>query len=196
MIVSNTSPLNYLVLIELQHVLPILFGRVLIPDAVLQELRSPAAPQQLRNWLDQGPDWLESQLVSEVPSDLRQLDLGEREAIIWHSQSAPVWCCWTRRRAAMRRAAWAGGGWDARRSRCRRTTRASGSVGCWRTFVGNGRTGSVDAAQLIGNPARDAADPECYGRIERRTLSFSWSTNTTASACRNPSVVIVPALMT
>jgi predicted nucleic acid-binding protein len=33
-VVSNTSPLNYLVLIELQHVLPALFGRVLVPGAV------------------------------------------------------------------------------------------------------------------------------------------------------------------
>jgi predicted nucleic acid-binding protein len=45
-VVSNTSPLNYLVLIELQHLLPALFGRVLIPEAVHRELRSPAAPGQ------------------------------------------------------------------------------------------------------------------------------------------------------
>ena len=32
--VSDTSPLNYLILIELQDVLPKLFGRVLIPEAV------------------------------------------------------------------------------------------------------------------------------------------------------------------
>lgn len=39
-VVSNTSPLNYLVLINLQDVLPALFGQVLIPEAVLHELRS------------------------------------------------------------------------------------------------------------------------------------------------------------
>ena len=80
-VVSNTSPVNYLVLIDLQDVLPALFGRVLIPNAVLQELRSPAAPPQVKNWLDAVPDWLESQVVAEIPSVLRQLDAGEREAI-------------------------------------------------------------------------------------------------------------------
>jgi len=80
-VVSNTSPLNYLVLIGFQHVVPALFGRVLIPHTVLQELRSPAAPQPVREWLEAAPDWLESQVVSEIPSALRQLDAGERGAI-------------------------------------------------------------------------------------------------------------------
>lgn len=59
-VVSNTSPLNYLVLIELQQVLPALFNRVLVPEAVLREFRSPAAPAQIGAWLDTTPDWLES----------------------------------------------------------------------------------------------------------------------------------------
>ena len=33
-VVSNTSPLNYLVLIELRQLLPALFNRVLVPEAV------------------------------------------------------------------------------------------------------------------------------------------------------------------
>ena len=32
-VVSDTSPLNYLVLIDLQHILPELFERILIPVA-------------------------------------------------------------------------------------------------------------------------------------------------------------------
>ena len=32
-VVSDTSPLNYLVLIDLQHILPDLFERILIPVA-------------------------------------------------------------------------------------------------------------------------------------------------------------------
>ena len=39
-VVSDTSPLNYLVLIEFQHILPELFERILIPEAVRQELQS------------------------------------------------------------------------------------------------------------------------------------------------------------
>lgn len=47
----------------------------------MNELRSPAAPKQVKDWLDALPNWLQSRVVSDVPSDLRQLDRGEREAI-------------------------------------------------------------------------------------------------------------------
>jgi len=80
-VVSNTSALNYLVLIELQQLLPALFSRVLVPEAVLRELRSPAAPGQIGAWLDTAPDWLESRVAADIPTELRQLGPGEREAI-------------------------------------------------------------------------------------------------------------------
>lgn len=80
-VVSDTSPLNYLILIDLPHVLATLFDHILIPDAVLQELRSAAAPQPVKDWLDKIPDWLQSRVVSDIPADLRHLDRGERETI-------------------------------------------------------------------------------------------------------------------
>jgi predicted nucleic acid-binding protein len=43
-VVSDTSPLNYLVLIGQIDVLPVLFTKVLIPDGVLSELVNPATP--------------------------------------------------------------------------------------------------------------------------------------------------------
>jgi predicted nucleic acid-binding protein len=80
-VISDTSPLNYLVLIDLQDVLPALFGQVLIPEAVRHELRSPAAPQPVKDFLDIWPSWLDCRVVSQVPPDLQQLDPGEQEAI-------------------------------------------------------------------------------------------------------------------
>lgn len=80
-VISNTSPLNYLALIDLQDVLPALFEHVLIPEAVWHELRSPAAPQPVKDFLDTCPSWLERRVVSQVSSDLLQLDPGEQEAI-------------------------------------------------------------------------------------------------------------------
>ena len=80
-VVSNTSPLNYLVLIDYQEILPALFGHVLIPEAVWHELRSPAAPQPVKAFLETWPSWLERRIVSQVPQDLQQLDPGEQEAI-------------------------------------------------------------------------------------------------------------------
>lgn len=57
-VVSNTSPLNYLVLIDHQEILPALFGHVLIPEAVWHELRSPAAPKPVKAFLETWPSWL------------------------------------------------------------------------------------------------------------------------------------------
>ena len=47
-VVSDTSPLCYLLLIDLIEVLPQLFGRVIIPQTVRDELLAPAAPQVVR----------------------------------------------------------------------------------------------------------------------------------------------------
>src|ERR1700680_1189389 len=80
--VSNTSPLNYLVLIDLQDILPVLFDRVLIPAAVRRELEAHAAPEPIRRWMAAGATWLETRPISDVSLDLeQQLGAGEREAI-------------------------------------------------------------------------------------------------------------------
>jgi len=47
-VVSDTSPINYLTLIALERLLPRLFGRVIIPFAVQEELKSPGAPPEIR----------------------------------------------------------------------------------------------------------------------------------------------------
>ncbi len=54
-VISDTSPLNYLVLIEREQLLPALFDEVVLPSAVLDELRSAAAPEKLRAWLATAP---------------------------------------------------------------------------------------------------------------------------------------------
>jgi predicted nucleic acid-binding protein len=80
-VVSDTSPLNYRVLIELQDPLPKLFGRILIPTAVDRELRSSAAPDAIKRFIASPRDWLEVKSSSEIAHGLEHLDLGEREAI-------------------------------------------------------------------------------------------------------------------
>jgi predicted nucleic acid-binding protein len=80
-VVSDTSPLNYLVLIELQDLLPKLFGRLLIPTAVDRELWSPAAPDAVKRFVAGPHNWLDVQAASDIDQTLQHLDLGEREAI-------------------------------------------------------------------------------------------------------------------
>ena len=42
-VIADTSPLNYLVLIDCVELLPGLYGRVIVPQAVFDELRDEMA---------------------------------------------------------------------------------------------------------------------------------------------------------
>jgi predicted nucleic acid-binding protein len=82
-VVADTSPLNYLVLIDQIRLLPALYQRVLIPEAVLTELRRPCAPKLVGLWIATPPPWLEICAVHGVPDEsLLTLDPGERDAIL------------------------------------------------------------------------------------------------------------------
>ncbi len=80
-VVSDTSPINYLVLIGLQDLLHNLFGRVLIPEAVRRELQAEGTPEPVRQFVAAAPDWIEVRPAPEIPATLAHLDSGEREAI-------------------------------------------------------------------------------------------------------------------
>ncbi len=80
-VVSNTSPLNYLILTGYDHLLPELFGSVVLPEAVANELRSDLAPPVVRQWMSSLPAWISVSSVPTLPADLRSLDQGEAEAI-------------------------------------------------------------------------------------------------------------------
>jgi|SRR5580658_2749258 hypothetical protein len=58
-IVADTTPLNYLALIQAADVLPSLYRRVLIPPAVKVELAHANAPAIVRAWISQPPLYLE-----------------------------------------------------------------------------------------------------------------------------------------
>ncbi len=49
-IIADTSPINYLVLIGEIDLLEALYGRVLIPPSVKEELTRLASPQAVRLW--------------------------------------------------------------------------------------------------------------------------------------------------
>lgn len=79
-IVSDTSPINYLVLIREIGVLPELFDQVLVPPAVLAELQHHKAPPPVSNWLAQLPTWVQVKAPSKLAHGLG-LDAGETEAL-------------------------------------------------------------------------------------------------------------------
>jgi len=81
-VVADTSPINYLILIEEIDILPKMYGSVVVPQTVRQELVRASAPQLVRSWVDHLPIWLEVRSPLSVPdSSLAKLDAGERDAI-------------------------------------------------------------------------------------------------------------------
>ena len=80
-VVADTTPLRYLVLIEREHLLPALYGRVLIPPAVADELNHESTPEVVRVWLAGRPGWLEIQQPTQTLEPGVDLDRGEQDAI-------------------------------------------------------------------------------------------------------------------
>lgn len=81
-IISNTTPINYLILIDHITVLCDLYGRVLIPQAVFGELQNTGTPDKVKAWVASHPAWLEVRAIStQLDPALAFLDIGEREAI-------------------------------------------------------------------------------------------------------------------
>lgn len=83
LVVADTGPLNYLVLIEAVELLPKFFEKVFIPAAVRTELLDLDAPAIVRAWAAEPPEWLDVRPVSSATDDpaWRALDIGEREAL-------------------------------------------------------------------------------------------------------------------
>lgn len=83
LVVSNTSPLRYLIATGNAELLAGLFGRILIPTGVAQELGDKSAPLAVRQWIARPPAWLRIGTLQSSPDAelMAALDLGEREAI-------------------------------------------------------------------------------------------------------------------
>ena len=62
-VVSDTSPLNYLVLLNAVDVLPRLFFDVYTAAEVVRELSHERAPAAVREWAESPPEWLRQAMV-------------------------------------------------------------------------------------------------------------------------------------
>ena len=82
-VVADTGPINYLVLIGEIEVLPALYERVAVPPAVYEELGRLRAPEAVRAWIAQPASWLEILTATKSPdAGVAHLDSGERDAIL------------------------------------------------------------------------------------------------------------------
>ena len=82
-VVADSGPLHYLILLEHIELLRRFYGQVLVPEPVASELSAAGAPAIVREWITKPPTWVD---VRPVPPDAvsmiaDDLDLGERAAI-------------------------------------------------------------------------------------------------------------------
>ena len=100
-VVADTTPLNYLVLIEVVQVLPALFGHVYAPPAVMRELSHSRGPEPVRNWANSPPDWLTVREPGHMDETLsRILHKGEVEAILLARELCADWVLIDERKAS------------------------------------------------------------------------------------------------
>ena len=84
LVIADTGPLNYLILIGHIDLLPVLFEKVVLPAAVQVELASGQAPLLVRDWIANLPNWAqvrEAPLSQAEDASLKGTDAGERAAI-------------------------------------------------------------------------------------------------------------------
>jgi predicted nucleic acid-binding protein len=58
LVIADTGPVNYLILIGNIHILPALFEKVVLPGAVRKELISRKAPSEVQQWNSALPAWV------------------------------------------------------------------------------------------------------------------------------------------
>ena len=81
-VVSDTSSICYLILIDEVHLLPQLFEQIIIPPRVRDELLAPGSPEEVRAWMEEAPDWLKIQGARLVPTAVAVgLHAGERDVL-------------------------------------------------------------------------------------------------------------------
>lgn len=78
-VVSDTGPFHYLLLLGEVDILPTLYGAVVIPETVRQEMQHEGTPSIVQEWVASLPDWV----IVRQPLHLLPLalDPGEQAAI-------------------------------------------------------------------------------------------------------------------
>lgn len=82
-VVADSGPLHYLILLDQTSLLHRFYGDVVVSDVVAGELCAARSLQQVRDWMSHPPDWLQLIPVTaeEIASVVDALDLDERAAI-------------------------------------------------------------------------------------------------------------------
>ena len=90
LVIADTTPLNYLILIDAVDLLPRLYPQIILPRGAWIELQQPGTPTAVSLWARELPSWVD---VREAPHSadptLAGFGAGEREAILLAELYAP-----------------------------------------------------------------------------------------------------------
>ena len=82
LVIADTGPINYLILIGHIDILPALFQRVILPAIVRDELKHQKAPPAVQHWIANPPPWAEVHQTHHAHDPtMERLDAGEEDAI-------------------------------------------------------------------------------------------------------------------
>ena len=91
LVIADTGPINYLILIGHIDILPALFRKVILPAAVRAELDD--APPAVRDWIAAPPSWVEIRDTHDAHDpDLEKLDVAKRLRLPWQLSFMPIFC--------------------------------------------------------------------------------------------------------
>jgi len=131
-VVADTSPIHYLVQLGIADLLPALYEKVLLPSAVVEELRHPKAAAEMAPWLMSLPAWIGIEPQTPDPDPpLAFLDPGEREAIQIAERHRPCWLLIDEKKG--------------RREAARRGLASTGTLG---VFAAADRIGKIDGVKM------------------------------------------------
>lgn len=81
-VVSDTTPLHYLVLIGQISILPAIFSKIIVPNAVVEELSHDKTPNAVKQWMRVPPAWVEFAKPDQIiEASTTRLGAGELESI-------------------------------------------------------------------------------------------------------------------
>jgi predicted nucleic acid-binding protein len=90
-VIADSTLLRYLIEIEATDVLPVLFGQIMAPPAVIHDLQHINTPVSVRTWIASPPPWLVIQAPrSTTDPALSRVGAGEREAILLTHEHQPA----------------------------------------------------------------------------------------------------------
>lgn len=90
LVVADTGPIRYLLVIGSIQLLPKLYDRVFLPRNVHRELTHLRAPDDVRRWALRPPTWVEIREVERLQAT-KELDTGEADAISLAQEMGADW---------------------------------------------------------------------------------------------------------